>query len=416
MTCSLSIRAWCGAVLLGAVALPAGLDAQAQTAALQPDAPPAVASAPPAPAAQAPAGGASIEDLQRRVAELEKAQTARKDQPESEAAGAEHDHAGLDNAGRLQIHGFGDINLSTTSDGPSQFSLGQFDLFLSAALSDRVHVVSENVFEAGDDNEFSVDVERLLIQFDFGRRLKVEAGRFHSAIGYYNTAYHHGTWFQTAVGRPQLMAFEDNGGILPVHNVGVSAGGRIGPDPLGLSWVAEVGNGRAPLDAPGVLNKTGAGARKSVAAGLTAKPDSLEGAQFGLFVYRDNLRPTLAAAGIPETIVTAHAVFSRNGFDWLNEVAWLHHDLGTAATNVSGAYSQVSQRVGALRPYARYEYLDVPAGDPLRAVAEHMSGPSVGLRLDPMPFAAVKVEYRRQSFGTRPDALNAWVAQLSFAF
>jgi hypothetical protein len=51
----------------------------------------------------------------------------------------------------------------------------------------------------------------------------VVVGRFHSAIGYSNTAYHHGTWLQTTTGRPLLFQFEDQGGILPIHNVRLTA-------------------------------------------------------------------------------------------------------------------------------------------------------------------------------------------------
>jgi len=44
-------------------------------------------------------------------------------------------------------------------------------------------------------------------------RLSEHIGRrYHTAIGYYNTAYHHSTWFQTTTGRPFLFEFEDKGG------------------------------------------------------------------------------------------------------------------------------------------------------------------------------------------------------------
>ena len=43
-----------------------------------------------------------------------------------------------------------------------------------------------------------------------------------------------------------MYLFEDSGGILPVHMVGVSLTGAVpNTDKLGLHWVAEVGNGRS---------------------------------------------------------------------------------------------------------------------------------------------------------------------------
>src|SRR6267142_555838 len=75
-----------------------------------------------------------------------------------------------------------------------------------SASSEKFKFLSEIVFEGGPDNiygvtrgeinTFSVDVERYLIQYSYNDYLNVAAGRFHTAIGYYNTAYHHSTWFQ----------------------------------------------------------------------------------------------------------------------------------------------------------------------------------------------------------------------------
>ena len=64
----------------------------------------------------------------------------------------------------------------------------------------------------------------------------VAVGRYHTAIGYYNNAYHHGKWLQTAAERPHIYDFEDSGGLLPIHNVGVSVSGAITPD---FEWLNE---------------------------------------------------------------------------------------------------------------------------------------------------------------------------------
>ena len=97
-------------------------------------------------------------------------------------------------------------------------------------------------------------------------------GRYHTSIGYYNTAYHHGKWFQTAVGRPFLFRFEDEGGILPIHNVGVSVQGRIPSGKLGLNYVAEMGNGRTSrsLDLSPVQNVVSEKNGKSINLALIA--------------------------------------------------------------------------------------------------------------------------------------------------
>jgi len=169
-------------------------------------------------------------------------------------------------------------------------------------------------------------VQRLLLTYSFGDFLNVGVGRFHSAIGYYNTAYHHSTWLQTTTGRPFLFQFEDQGGILPIHNVGATASGRIPSGALGLHYVAEVGNGRSsrsPLNEP-VQNVLDENNRKSVNFAVFARPDAVRGLQAGFSIYRDLLAPQNSPR-IGETIFAAHAVYVGLNLEWLNEALVLRH-------------------------------------------------------------------------------------------
>ena len=147
----------------------------------------------------------------------------------------------------LRIRGFSDFNyrVSNQSGETNSFTLGAFDLFISSQISEKFSMLSEVNFEFGDDNEMALDLERMLLTYAANDHFKLSFGRYHTGIGYYNTAFHHGTWFQTATGRPFLFLFEDEGGVLPVHNVGLNLTGSIPSGKLGLNYVAEIGNGRA---------------------------------------------------------------------------------------------------------------------------------------------------------------------------
>src|SRR5262249_35897371 len=126
------------------------------------------------------------------------------------------------------------------------FQSGEFDLFLSSRLSPKVSFVSEIVYGSDAPHQWGLDVERFPITYKPSRYFQVSGGRYHTSIGYYNTAFHHGTWFQTATGRPFMYYFEDSGGILPVHGVGISTTGLVpGTERYELHWVAEVSNGRS---------------------------------------------------------------------------------------------------------------------------------------------------------------------------
>ncbi len=191
----------------------------------------------------------------------------------------------------LRIRGFGDIAFHG-SDEPgtnSAFTLGQLNLFVTSDISEKFKFLGEIVFEGGPDdiygvpagetNKFSVDLERYLLQYSQNDYFNLSVGRYHTAIGFYNTAYHHSTWFQTTTGRPLMFEFEDRGGILPIHNVGVSATGRIPSGALGLHYIAEVGNGRSsrsPLEQEPVQNEIDENTHKAFNLALFARPIAVQ--------------------------------------------------------------------------------------------------------------------------------------------
>lgn len=331
--------------------------------------------------------------------------------------GMSHDMTPL-GLGTMRIQGFSDVQYHA-SNFPGQhqsFGLGQFNLFITNQLSNKLSVVAEAVMEADQSNGFGIDLERLLVQYAASDYLNLSVGRFHSSIGYFNTAYHHASWLQTTVERPFLFAFEDKGGILPIHNVGLSASGRIPSGPLDLSYIAEVGNGRSsrsPLDEP-VQNLLDENNGKSYNLGLIARPSRLPGFQAGFSVYRDQLHPE-GLSSIGQTIYSGHAVYHSSRLELMNELIVMKHSLpNNHSSTIPGFYSQASIPRGKFRPYFRYEYLNVPQSSPLYSDVGLRHGPTAGLRFDLSEFAAYKVEYFRDM--RRAIAGNGLRTQISFTF
>ena len=371
---------------------------------------------------------ATVRELRAALAEATAAipkptppQAAPPNQQEPEPP-AEHPMSeGMDlNKTLLRIRGFSDVTLhgSNLKGDNTSFSLGQVDLFVTSDVSEKLKFLSEVVFEAGRDNSFGVDIERLLLNYSFGDFLNVGVGRFHSAIGYYNTAYHHSTWLQTTTGRPFLFQFEDQGGILPIHNVGATASGRIPSGPLGLHYVAEVGNGRSsrsPLNEP-VQNVLDENNRKSVNFAVFARPDAVRGLQAGFSIYRDLLAPQNSPR-IGETIFAAHAVYVGLNLEWLNEALVLRHaPQGTSRVfDTPGFYTQFSKRFGSYRPYVRYQYVNASQSEPVFPDVGLRHGPSVGLRYDLSEFVALKLQYDYTARG-RDQAIHALALQAGFTF
>lgn len=334
----------------------------------------------------------------------------------SPAAAAEMETSGLPG---MHFQGFSDIQFHT-SDLPgshSTFLLGQFNLFITSKISNQFSMLSEIVAEADTDNKMGIDLERLLFQYKPNDYFNLSVGRYHTAIGFYNTAYHHATWLQTSVDRPFLFAFEDGGGILPIHNVGLSATGRIPSGKLGLHYTAEMGNGRtsrSPLDEP-VQNVQDENNGKAVNFAVYARPDWVRGFQAGFSIYRDRLYPEgLPAVG--QTIMAAHAIYQPPRFEFLNEMVVLRHALPSGNVyHIPAFYSQLSVLFGKVRPYVRYEYMNVPQNDPMFSDVGLRHGPTAGLRFNFNEFAAFKLEYNRLQQRQLPE-INGLRSQVTFAF
>ena len=382
---------------------------------------------------------AQIAALEARIQEIEsrQAQTNTQQQQMAQAAPAsatvtasaagattahpadDNDHDEMSNGTpRLQIQGFADVDFraSDQKGATNAFALGQLDLFLTSRLSEKFSVLGELIMEAGADNTFSFEIHRLLLRYAHNDYFNFSAGRYHTAIGFYNTAYHHGSWFQTAANRPFIFAFESKGGILPLHNVGLSITGRIPSAPFGLRYVAEMGNGRAsrsPLDRT-VQTAVDENNGKAFNLGIFARPKTVPGFQTGFSIYRDNLTPN----GVPkvgQTIMAAHLVYQNKLYEMLNEAVVVRHTLNERVFHTPAFYTQFARRFGNARPYFRYQYINVPSDDPIFPDVGRRNGPSFGLRYDVSDFAAFKAQYDRTE-RRRLSSINELILQLAFTF
>jgi hypothetical protein len=305
----------------------------------------------------------------------------------------------------LQFHGFGDVDYHTNNlkSDHNAFTLGELDVFVTSQISQDIGVLTETVLSADNTNTYGIEVERLLVQYHPNEYLNVDIGRYHDAIGYYNTAYHHGTWFQTAVGRPLPLNFEDSGGIIPVHQTGISAHGAI-PwfSDLNLNWIAEIGNGRQYTSPTSGENQVGNtfddNDYKALNFAFTSRPEALPGLQVGAGVYHD----TVTANGVvtpktDEVIIHAHAVYKNADWEILSEgEAIRHQPRGTPECWSSIGFVQVAHKFGLITPYARFTYFNGADKDPLYQILEQPGrhyGPAVGVRYDFSTFLALKAQY-----------------------
>ncbi|HEY1676318.1 MAG TPA: hypothetical protein VGG04_01300 [Candidatus Sulfotelmatobacter sp.] len=333
-------------------------------------------------------------------------------------------------APRLKLNVFGDVGAQGFDGIPSSFEFGSLDLFMRARLSDKVSVLGEVLFIAASDNSIEADVERLFLQYRQSDYFAASIGRFHTAIGYYNTAFNKGEFLETTTDRPFIYAFDDQGGVLPMQDVGVSVTGKVPSGKLDLNYIVEVSNGRGwGVDAEPAQNSQDANTSKAINGGLFIRPEKFSGLQLGFSLRHDNL--TIPAPAVHETIATAYAVYVNSKYEILNEAILVRHTEPVAGSvfNTSAFYSQFSRAFGKFRPYFRYQYFNAPGNDPVylfagpnayspltvTTFAGRINGPTAGVRWDFTEHSALKLQYDR--FDQRDlDTENGLTSQIAFTF
>ncbi|MFZ2540367.1 MAG: hypothetical protein WAW75_01185 [Gallionella sp.] len=155
--------------------------------------------------------------------------------------------AQADTAGGVPLHGFADVGFAMHSKqatpDPKGFNVGSLDFYLTPQFDDNVKALIEIIFETTSDGGVATDLERMQLGYTFSDSATLWLGRFHAPFGYWNTGFHHGAQIQTAVLRPRFLDFEDKGGILPAHMVGLMANGKLSAGDGKFTYDAFVGNG-----------------------------------------------------------------------------------------------------------------------------------------------------------------------------
>jgi len=362
------------------------------------------------------------------VAAVAMAQPAWAQDPATGAAPPDtHQMPGEGEYPRLRIAGFGDINFAKQehTEGAKGFSLGQFVLHMTSQLTSRVTFFGEISFTARTDAGtgtppapgFNVEIERMILRFDQSDQLKVSFGRYHTPINYWNTAFHHGSWLQTTISRPEMIQF--GGRFLPVHFVGGLVEGAVPAGGWNLGYKAGIGNGRG-----NIISRAGdAGDNDndlSYLAGLVSKPDKLYGLEFGGSVLADSITQANGVK-VPEQIVAAHVAYQKETPEFIAEVASVRHDVPGVGQIWSHAYYvQGAYRLGfddrKWKAYYRFEHIGIPAADTAFAGIPLVDGSTLGVRYDASAFAALKFEYRSWTRGPGTVRNQGGYFQLCFTF
>ncbi|MDO8445053.1 MAG: hypothetical protein Q7T53_02940 [Deltaproteobacteria bacterium] len=252
---------------------------------------------------------------------------------------------------------FGDINYTTKSrEHPHDaFYFHELSLYSAASYGDRLNFLAEIAFEHEE-----ADIERVWIGYTVNDLLVIRAGKFHTAMGYWNKTYHHGRQLFTTVDRPFFLAFEHDGGVLPVHITGLEIEGSKAFGIGRLKYEFELGNG--PEMMGGMLEPNNASdnnSSKQPVLRVSLRPSAVKGLSVGVFATNFEV-DTSTKTGLDETIYGADIVYAANGFEFITEGFIFYNPDGDGIA----CYGQLSYTYGDWTPYARYERLEVQGTDP----------------------------------------------------
>jgi hypothetical protein len=320
---------------------------------------------------------------------------------------------------KASFHGFADIQFrfkdpSGDSETESFFTLGQLDFFPTAQLTDRISFLNETIVRAAKGEQQVFSVERLIIKYAIRDSFNLALGRFHTALGYWNEAFHHGAELQATIDRPEIVSFD---AILPIHSVGVELSGTFDFPSLDVSYVANFANGRGTTPAQ-VQIFSDANTDKGYALKLSLKPKTLPALILGPAFYYDVIPPDPAETPkfgeIKERILGAHLIYLTNQIEFLGEYFNIQHDdvLSSKTFETDGFYVQAGYQKGKLKPYYRFDFIDIGDGDPYFSLFRDIKKHTFGLRYDLATFNTLKFEYVWQD----TDLVDAGLIQFQSAF
>lgn len=313
----------------------------------------------------------------------------------------------------IAIRGFADASLQQSSaDEISKFALGSLDFFLAKKVDQKTDVLVELVFEQNSEGELATDLERMYLRHKIDPWFQVGIGRFHTALGYWNETYHHGSYLYNSATRPFMFRFEDDSGILPVHTVGIEFVGNGDIAGSNAGYIIHIGNGRGIKNDP---PQTSSDSNKSKSVNVVGYYDITTSLRLG-FTYGADEAPsgsyktqaadpadanrvvetTTNVDKMKENIYGAHVIYTSPVVDFLGELLKINHKYDNLAqTNVDMTvyYGQVNFHYKNITPFYRYEINSTSESDTYTGLSNSRIINTSGLRFELSDASALKLQY-----------------------
>lgn len=309
----------------------------------------------------------------------------------------------------FELNGFADVSFIKSTEGDSRtddefrngdFAFGTLDLYLAQTLDD-IDILVELIVEKGN----VLDLERLTIGYSFSDAAKLRVGRFHTPLGYWNNAYHHGVQLQPTIERPDFLKFEDDGGIIPSHVVGAGLSGRVNTGAGAVEYTAVIGNGPMIETVEGVLspnNISDNNIGKAIVFNAAISPSVIDGLKLSVSGHISEIESNDVpmTVAVDQTIYAFAATYANGPLGLAAEYFTINDkDEATDDDFTNNAYYGLITYTLMEKwvPYVMYENLSVKEADPYMAALEigrDTEELTAGLRYNINYRSSVKAEYR----------------------
>jgi hypothetical protein len=304
------------------------------------------------------------------------------------------------------------------------FAIGALGVRMLGELGPSLDALAELAFEKTAEGSIG-EVEQLVMRWRRGPG-ELIVGRFHTDIGYWNTAYHHGRWLHLTIERPRPVRFEDDGGLLPAHWIGAQYTLKRRVSGGDAALVLALGNGRGDvIDDVRVADDT-----NEAKAGLAKVRWRRSGAELGVgFIYdliapaSAAVRPALPGERIHELLGNAYAAVRGGGLVVIAEGYAVHHRAAGRGFTTLAGYGLLGVEVKpALTPYVAASVIRGADDDPFfvpnpeLARALDIFELIGGIRLDTSTWSALKLELRFAHLRHDPDGDDDHAAMLNWSF
>jgi hypothetical protein len=294
----------------------------------------------------------------------------------------------LDNT---QLRFFSHAEFSSAKDSTDKIhnvvEVGDIELLLTSQITDKLSVLGEVIY-APDDG---LEVDRLMIKYQFNDYFHVSAGRLYVPLGLWNTTFYHQARVLTpTIDHPVMIADDADFGVLDNKDDGIQLGGEnISKFRLGYKVFLSSGLSEDYENTPQL---------QSLTYNLFAEP--VDNFKFGVSGQYQKLGAgTNTSAGVLTeshqfNILNASVMYlgGSSKFEFASEYFMISSKgASTSATNLAGFFAYAGYKINKFVPYFMYNKVNYDDGQEVY-MKNNFTGSTIGIRYKISALSVLKLE------------------------